>query len=658
MVKLITFIQCTTCVLIFSIHFSVFAQQNSLSIQGQILDKKTKEPLIGASVLIVNDKTGTVSDTEGKFALSPKSFPATISVSYLGYQTSKISVGENSGTITVFLLEDASLLNEIVVVGYGTQRRKELTGAISTVSKAQLEYNVSPTVDGLLSGAVAGVAVTQSSGQPGAPASIRIRGGNSINASNDPLYVIDGFIFFSDNSSTKTGLGAIEGESNPLNLLNPSDIESIEILKDVSATAIYGSRGSNGVIMITTKKGRKGDSSVNYQYSAGWSKSAKTLNLLNASQWARIQRDYFLNKGKYSDAEIDQLGAGYDWQNAVLRTGIEQTHSISISGGDEKSRYFLSGNYLTQDGIILNSGFNRFVGRINYDREVFSNLSIGINLTANKSTQNSLTTFEDVNYNDSPYSHGIANSLTYALYMPPVVPIYNKDGGYNYNNPYEYAYLREGDTTANPVSDLMNSSSQTINTVLLGSFYAKYTIVEGLTAKINLGTNISHTTQNYFAPSYTAVGLAPDGIGGVGNKRQEVFLSEYTLNYIKTWSKTHAIDALAGFTYEDTQTNFQTIQTAKFINETLGVNNLQDGEEPYPPVTGAGNGKLYSLLGRLNYSLLERYHLTANFRSDYSTRFAKNHKWGFFPSVGLSWNINEEKFLKDFTALNNLKLRL
>jgi TonB-linked SusC/RagA family outer membrane protein len=317
----------------------------------------------------------------------------------------------------------------------------------------------------------------------------------------------------------------------------------------------------------------------------------------------------------------------------------------------------MSGNYLTQDGIILNSGFNRFVGRINYDREVFSNLSIGINLTTNKSTQNSLTTFEDVNFNDSPFSHGIANSLTYALYMPPVVPIYNKDGGYNYSNPYEYAYLREGDTTANPVSDLINSSAQTINTVLLGSFYAKYTIADGLTAKINVGTNISHTTQNYFAPSYTAVGLAPDGIGGVGNKRQEVFLSEYTLNYVKALGEVHAIDALAGFTYEDTKTNFQTSQTAKFTNETLGVNNLQDGSEPYPPVTGASKGKLYSILGRLNYSLLERYHLTANFRSDYSTRFAKNHKWGFFPSVGLSWNVNEETFLEDFTALNNLKLR-
>ncbi|WP_321332740.1 TonB-dependent receptor [uncultured Bacteroides sp.] len=633
---------------------SVYAQQ--VTLKGLILDENSKVSVIGATIKIKGQNEGAVSDVKGNFSLKVKSFPVTLNVSIIGYKQQEIDVF-GSDPITIFLAEDINLLNEVVVVGYGTQKRKELTGAISSVSKTHLEYNVSSSVDALLGGAVAGVNVTQSSGQPGSPASIRIRGGNSINASNDPLYVIDGFPYFSDNSTTKVGLGAVEGESNPLNLLNPSDIESIEVLKDVSATAIYGSRGSNGVILIATKKGKKGRNSVNYQFSTGWSKSAKKLDLLNASQWARLQKDYFLNKPGYTDAQIEQLGEGYDWQSAVLQTGMTQSHSLSISGGDEKSQYFLSGNYLNQEGIILNSGLERFTGKLNYDKEVFSGFKIGVNLTASKSTQNSLTTFEGVNYNSSPYSKGIANSLTYALYIPPVVPIYNSNNSYNYNNPYEYAYLREGSKTANPVSDLKNSTAQTINTAFLGNFYAQYKIIDGLTAKVNFGSNISHTTQNYFSPSYTAIGLVTSGIGGIGNKRVEVLLSEFTLAYTKQIG-VHSFDILAGFTDQKTKINYISTISSGFTDEDLGVNNLQDGT-PYgdtPIYSGSSSSSLYSMLGRINYSLLKRYNLTTTFRSDYSTRFA--HRWGIFPSLGLSWNVNEEGFLKGISDISNLKLRM
>lgn len=633
--------------------FSAFAEQ--IELKGKVLDQKTNESIIGATIKLKKTAEGTVSNANGDFTLRVKSLPISLVVSVIGYKHQEIDI-QNANPITINLSEDNNLLSEVVVVGYGTQRRKELTGAVSTVSKTHLEYNVAPSVDALLSGAIAGVNVTQSSGQPGSPASIRIRGGNSINASNDPLYVIDGFLFFSDNSSTKVGIRGIEGESNPLNMLNPSDIESIEVLKDVSATAIYGSRGSNGVILITTKKGKKGRNSVNYQYTSGWSSSAKELDLLNANQWARLQKDYFLNKPGYTDAEIDQLGEGYDWQNAVLQTGSSQNHSISISGGDEKSQYFLSGNYLNQDGIILNSGFERFTGKFNFDKEVFSGFKIGVNLTGNKSTQDGLTTFEGVNYNSSPFSKGIANSLTYALYVPPVVPVYNSDNSYNYSNPFEYEYLREGSKTANPVSDLNNSTSQTVNTAFLGNFYAQYKITKDLTAKLNLGSNVSHTTQNYFAPEYTAIGLEPDGIGGIGNKRVEILLSEFTVAYAKQVG-IHSLDALAGFTHQKTKTNFLSTTSSGFTDWSLGVNNLQDGS-PYgatPIFSGATSSQLYSFLGRINYSLLERYNLTATFRSDYSTRFA--HRWGIFPSLGLSWNVNDEGFLKDVSDITNLKLR-
>ena len=378
---------------------------------------------------------------------------------------------------------------------------------------------------------------------------------------------------------------------------------------------------------------------------------------MNASQWARLEKDYFLNKPGYTDAQIEQLGNGYDWQNAVLQTGTTQNHSLSISGGDEKSQYFVSGNYLKQNGIILNSGLERFTGKLNYDKEVLPGFKIGVTLTGNKSTQNSLTTFEGVNYNSSPYSKGIANSLTYALYIPPVVPVYNTDGSYNYNNPYEYAYLREGTKTANPVSDLKNSTAQTVNTAFLGNFYAQYKITDGLIAKVNLGSNISHTTQDYFSPSYTAIGMVPVGIGGIGNKRVEVLLSEFTLAYAKKVG-IHSFDILAGFTDQETKTNYLSTISSDFTDQSLGVNNLQDGS-PYgdtPIYSGSSSSSLYSILGRINYSLLKRYNLTTTFRSDYSTRFA--NRWGIFPSFGLSWNINEEGFLKNVSDINNLKLRL
>lgn len=636
---------------------TVFQSQDY--IKGTVLDVQNSLPLSGVTIEINGQKTKLKSNEEGAFHLpSTLTFPFKLKLSALGYKSQEVNITQYP--IAISLEKDISDLEEVVVVGYGTQRRKDITGAIASVSKDILNYNVSSTVDALLGGAVAGVQVSQASGQPGAPSTIRIRGGNSINASNNPLYVIDGFLFFSDNSSTKVGFGGIEGELNPLNLLNPSDIASIEVLKDVSATALYGSRGSNGVIVIQTKKGERGVDKIDYQYTFGQSNSTKKLNLLSASQWARLQKDYLLNKPGYSDEEIAQLGAGYNWQEAVLRKGTSHNHLVSFRGGDEKSQYFVSGNYNKQEGIVLNSGLERLIGRINYNRQVTDQLNFGLHVTANHSKQNSLTTFEAVNYNSSPYSAGISNSLTYALYMPPVVPFYTSDGEFNYSNPFEYAYLREGSKTANPISDLTNSTALSSNAGLLANFFTEYYITSDLRAKAAIGTNINQTTQKYFSPSYTAIGLEPGGIGGIGNKKNSVLLSEFTLNYIKELNSTNRLDLLGGYTFQKSAVDFVSTLSSRFTNESLGVNNLQDGK-PYgsrPIFSGASSSKLHSLLGRVNYSLYDRYHVTANVRADYSTRFAQNNKWGVFPSLGLAWNIHEESFLKEATTLNNLKLRV
>ncbi len=640
-----------------TVFFTLANLSSNTKVSGYVLDQFSKEEIIGATVLEKSTNSGAVTDAEGKFSLSLHAFPATLTVSYLGYQTREVVINSEEESITVYLAEEINQINEVVIVGYGTQRRKELTGSVATISRSTLEQPVT-SIHELLGGSVAGLNVSQASGQPGAGSAIRIRGGNSVYASNEPLYVIDGFIFFSEKNATQAGVGGIDGSLDPLAAINPADIESIEILKDVSAKAIYGSRGANGVILVTTKKGRRGGNTIRYQYTLGIDKSAKKLDLMTAKQWLAVQKDYFNDKPSlyYSQDELAAFDKGTNWQDAVLQTGISQTHELSVSGGDEKTRYLISGNYTDQKGIILNTGFERFSGRLNLDRELFQNLTVGITATVNRSTQNALTTFEGSNYNDSPYSHGIANSLTYALYMPPVISIYNADGGYNYTNPFEYSYLSYYGQAANPVSDLKNSIGQTKSTNLLGNFYAQYNIIEGLQAKINAGANVDYITQNYFAPPYTALGLNQDirGRGAIGNRQTDITQYEYLLTYTRQLNPVHYINLLGGYTYQKTTTTFSVSQA----NHLESFDNLATGQE-LPSISRSQNASFQSWLGRVNYTLLNRYNLTATYRADKSSRFAKGHEWGYFPSVGLSWNMDKENFLIPFSpVLNTLKLRL
>ena len=554
-------------------------------------------------------------------------------------------------------------LSEIVVVGYGTQKRTQLTGSVTKVKADIFTTSQTPTLDGALSGQVAGLNVTASSGQPGADSHIRIRGGNSVNASNEPLYVIDGFIYFKDASASSTGLGGIEGSLNPLATINPNDIESVEVLKDVSATAIYGSRGANGVILITTKKGQRGDrqAHINYTYNIGFSNISKKLDLLNASEWARFQKDYWANKGGYTDDQIAALGKGTDWQDAVLRTALQQSHELSITGGTEKSRYAFSANYTDQDGILLNSGFERYNFHTNVEWELQKGLKFGVNATYGRSKQKGLTTTEEQVFNSSPYSAGITNSFVYALLMPPVVSVYNADGSYNFNNPFEYAYFAIGDQSSNPVYDLEESVAENINNYLLSNVWASYRIGD-LTLKATVGLNSEKLTQNYFSGAYTSLGLATQGIGGTGNRQTDVWQQEYTATYSTTIGEQHFIDALVGYTRQTSTSTYSNIRTNHFTNETLKQYNLGDGSGIYTPQTGISESTLNSIIARVNYTLLDRYNATATFRADNSSRFSKDHRWGYFPSLGLSWNVDKEPFFSPLTSslspLSYLKVRL
>jgi TonB-linked SusC/RagA family outer membrane protein len=632
-------------IFIFSgILIPLFAFAQQIDIEGRILDENTNTPIIGANIFLLDKATGAVSDINGSFTIAA-SFPAKLLITYIGYKTQEAEIYEYSEPVTIFLREDLSALNEVVVTGYGKQKRQELTGAIVSVPKSVLTQRA-VSFDNLLGGVVAGLNVTQSSGQPGATSKVRIRGGNSITGGNEPLYVIDGVIVYNDYNSTKTGGGAFEGGLNPLTAINTADIESVEVLKDVSATAIYGSRGANGVIIITTQKGKKGSNTVDYTNSFGWSAAAKKLDLLGADEWVKLQKEIGNNK-------VDGYNAiPTDWQDAALRTGFSQTHQLSISGGDEATRYLVSGNFTGQDGIVRSTGLERYVGRINLDRDVFKFLNIGANVNLSQTKQNGFA-----NYSRKSNGGRVAGSFDYALRQPPIVPVYNADGSYNYTNPFsdgDFHFTQD----VNPISDLDNISAETRNLAVFANFYANWTIIPSLLARINSGFSLNNTTQNFYAPSTSALGLTQNGYGSIGNRHYNTWQNEFTLNYTKLFAGIHSLDVLAGFTNQKTFSEYSVANVTNFPNESLRFHGLSGGSTFAGPNSGGVEAILYSWLGRVNYSLHERYNLTATLRADGSSRFAAGHHWGYFPSIGLAWNINNEPFFNKNGAIGSLKLRL
>ena len=630
----------------------VFAQTR---ISGKVVDALNNEPVISASISVVNEKTGTLTDLDGNFELEVKELPATLQVNFIGYREQQIDVYDNSEPVVIALNEATDVLQEVVVVGYGTQKRKELTGSIASIGKESLKQ-VTTSFDNLLGGAVSGLNVSQNSGLSGASSSLRIRGGNSITGKNEPLYVIDGMLIYNDNVTTNTGVTRATSDFNPLAAINPSDIESIEVLKDVSAAAIYGSRGANGVIIITTRSGKKGKNNIEYQYSIGWQTVRKKLDLMRADDWGRLYLEIAtpnqLSTSGLTEEIVSAWGAGADWQDAALHTAATQNHQLSISGGDEKTRYLISGNFSDQDGILLNTGFKRYTGRVNLERDLFNNFTVGVNITAGKAIQNGITDFDSYN----SYVGGNSNAFEYVVRIPRAVPIYNADGSYNFANPYEVGDIRVGDQTPNAIADLTEVTSEAKTNNLLGNAFAQWRIIPELTLRLSAAANLVNTTQNYYAPSTSAAGITVGGYGTVGNKRYDSYQYEATLNWNKNIG-VHAFNVLGGYTSQVTDIEYTTASAEKFANETLGYHSLQTGSLLVPPVSGGSKSTLHSVLARVNYTLLERYNLTATLRADGSSRFAANKKWGWFPSLGLAWNLEEERFLKDHPVIDKLKLR-
>ncbi len=624
------------------ISLAALAQdQNTLLInsrlEGTVTDSVTKQPIAGVSLRIKGITHEVSTDQHGHFTfVTGQKFPYTLIVSYVGYKTKEV-VADGS-PLNILLAENIAQLNDVVIVGYGTQKKGEITGSISTVAKENLKLAAS-SLDNVLEGSVPGIQVTQSSGQPGASATVRIRGGNSITAGNEPLYVIDGFPFYNDNTSTQ---GSINPNSsaqglNALSTINPSDIESIEVLKDASATAIYGSRGANGVVLITTKQGKKGHDEVSYNVYAGSQQVRKELPLLDATQFAQLTNDIKASQGLpayYTTAQVNAFGTGADWQSAALHRAPIQSHTISVSGGDEKSTYNISGNYFNQDGVLLNSDFKRYAVRANYGRNVSDKFKIGLTATASQSIQSGTS----------------GTNISGILYTPPTIPIKNPDGSYNTVNPFS-------STPGNPIQDLLQNINQTNAFRVLGNFYGEYEIIPGLKAKVSIGADIINAVQNQFSPSTTSGGYATNGIANTGANRTTTWLNENTLTYNKKFTN-QSFNVLVGYTTQKSTGNFVTAGSENFITNLTGYNSLQAGSVPLVPTSGSYSWALDSWLARINYTLFNKYNFTVTARADGSSRFGENNKWGYFPSAGFSWNVKQEDFLKQVNDVSNLNLRL
>jgi TonB-linked SusC/RagA family outer membrane protein len=614
----------------------------AIEIHGRVINKKG-EPLQNASVIISGSKVGTTTDRDGYFTLSaPDNKNVELEISSVGYQTKKIKVTGQS-EINVTLELEVTGLSDVVVVGYGTQKKSDLTGAITTIKSDDFTKGVNTSVDDLLSGKAAGVQVVQNSSEPGGGVSISIRGASSINAGTGPLFVIDGLPI--DNSAAVSGSGtevATRSPRNPLSSINPADIASIEVLKDASAAAIYGSRGANGVVIITTKKGRSGAMKVSYNGYAGMQNIAKKIDLLTPVQYQTVLNELIDEGAAPADSKVTSIAnGGTDWQSQIFQSNaVVQSHNVSLTGGAGKSNYYMSFGYFDQDGIVKSSSFQRYSARINLQTHASDNFEIGLNLN----TSYSINDYAPIGFG----INGESGAIYTALNFDPSLPVRDSSGKYSLSSFLDMD---------NPLALIngINSLGNIYRTY--GTIYGKYTILPGLSAKLNLGGDILNERKDSYTSSLTRHGAPQGGIASLLQGQKSNYLVEATLAYDKKFNQ-HQVNAVIGATTQRFITNNTNMGARQFPSDVTGTNNLGLGTQAtYSLGSNKIANRLLSYLGRVNYQYLDKYLLTASFRIDGSSRFGVNNRFGYFPSLAAAWKINEENFMKNISGLSTLKLR-
>jgi len=607
-------------------HIIINKQARTVSstkkISGVVKDE-TGEPVIGANVVVKGTTNGTVTDMNGRYSLEvPEG--GVLQISYIGYNTQEVKVGSGD-VVNVSLREDSEALDEVVVIGYGTVKKSDLTGAVGSVQMKDVSQVGITSADRALQGQIAGVQVNARTGQPGESMMIRVRGSNSLAGGNEPLYVIDGMPVEKMNSD-----------------INPEDILSMEVLKDASSTAIYGSRGANGVVMITTKRGRTGDTVLEYNGYVGVSSLRKKLDLLGKDDYIAMVNEVSQNDGNGIAITPEQAAMlpNNDWQDLAYQTALTHSHQVSVSGGTDKTKLYSSLNYMNQEGIIKGSDYNRFALRINGDQKLARNLSLNASIAYSYGTQNTANSNAD----------GWGAIAYTAMVMAPIQEIRDADGKYT-----NFSGTPWGGT--NPVGMAELYKNKTVNSRLLANMSLIYEIIDGLTFRVNAGAEVNAGSSDRYIPIGLSAGGKLDGDASKSKSNYYTIINENILTYDKRFNKNHALNLMGGVTFQTYQYNDLGGSGTGFLRDVYETNNLGVASTPGTPSSGYSDYRMASFLGRANYNLMERYLLTVTARYDGSSKFSKNHKFAFFPSAALAWRLSEENFMQDIDWLSNLKLR-
>lgn len=583
------------------------------SITGRVISGEDNSGLPGVSVIIKGSVQGTVTDIDGNYAISAPD-GGTLVFSYVGFISEEVLVG-NQSVINMTLMPDLTQLEEIVVVGYGTVKKSDLTGAVASVKSEELTAYPAIGAVQALQGRAAGVQITANNGEPGADFKIRIRGGTSINASSDPIFVVDGFV----------------GAALP----PPEDIESIEVLKDASATAIYGSRGANGVIMVTTKRGKSGKARIELNTSYSSQNEINRLDLLNAAQFTDYIRE--------ARPTITPLDGETDWQDEIFRTGSIQNYQLAVSGSTDAVNYYVSGAYFDQQGVIIGSEFSRFSITSNLEMKASKNLRIGLNLFLQRTTADGTRTQEG--------SGGASNTgvVASAFKFEPDQNIYDANGN--------FTIARLNDPHDNPYAIATQFINESINDRLQGNLYAEYNILKDLKFRITLGATTNSGRNGQYNPTTLNAGRNVGGVGSMSGSKVTMLQNENYFTYSKDLFTNHNLTAMAGYSYQTQENENWSGSGQGFITDAFSYWNLGGAAVWNRPGSSLSDWTLKSYYGRINYNINSKYLFTFNARYDGSSTFSKNNKWAFFPSGSFAWNMGSEQFMADVNWISQFKWR-
>jgi TonB-linked SusC/RagA family outer membrane protein len=624
---------------VFRVDTEKTEQPADTTISGVITNEETGQPLENVSVALKGKKIGTTTNSKGEFRLQLENLSGVLVISSVGYEDQELDL-EGKKSFSIALKPSTLKLEDVVVVGYGSQKKTDLTGSVTSLGGDKLKEFPVVSIEQAMQGRMAGVQVQQTSGQPGAGISIRIRGVSSIAGGNEPLYVIDGLPQFNDDVRGANGLATI----------NPSDIESIEVLKDASATAIYGSRGGNGVVMITTKSGKAGQPKVIFESSIGSQKLRRKLELMNSTEYVDFAKRYYANSGLALPADL----AGFtptvstDWQDEVFHTALQSNNNLSISGGTDRNRYFVSGGFINQEGIVRKSGYNRGSLRLNLDSKVSNRFSIMTHLLFSRAVQNGFS--PSVGDNTRNFGKSGIGSIMRAI---TTVPVTNPDGTYTDVTPFSF----NGIDAENPIAIVNEVLDRNTTTRAQGGIDLKLTIIKGLTNTTRFSADFYHIRRDLYFPRILPRLGNNIGSAELGQYDKTSVLAEDFLEYKYNISTDISLETIGGVSFQRERLNTVDLAASGFGNDDLKSYNFSSANTVSKPLTDIIESTILSafLRARLNYK--DKYLFAASIRRDGASVFAENNKYGVFPSVSAAWRISKEAFLEPVSLISNLKLR-